>query len=612
MRLAARITALAALAALGVTHSPAAHASGGVLAPSATADAETLDVQIAVTKSAGSPALATRWSRITVEGVPSVMWLVPVRPGATVDYSNDAWLDSLDDATAPRIAPPTNASTCEVRTEVERIPTWGGTATKRYPKSVTVLETEADARAHAAALDFRVSTALGARIRDAYARGWAFVAFEIASPTGGGMSSPTVRVRDDGGLLPGGAVGVVPLALTGTGTATSRVTAFVIGEGSADLPGARDLDASSLTWDLTGSSYVASRASLLGSAAGTSWVRESATNRAFWNEQLLPKGAIAPLYSSYFRGASGQTRATCETAALEASSAGGVVGRACGAGAVAKVPGGNACAPDAGAIDPAAFTCGTGVDDLALALSGSSPAKVVATRFAGIVSAGSYGSDLAVSSSSSLVPPIQSAGTIDCANTTPAAPPPSGGLSMPSNPGSSSSSTTAEESDGYYRATDSCGSGAVVVIADDSAPADESCSGSTTSTSSGGSYSGSSSSGSSGWDSDDDSDDSDDSDDGDDSDDSSDSSGWDDSDRTQRSHGMNKATNGAKGPMKAPGAKKTSGVKKAPGVKKSTGAKQTKATKKTNGRSPVSRYALLFVALILPLRRRLRNAARSL
>lgn len=61
---------------------------------------------------------------------------------------------------------------------------------------------------------------------------------------------------------------------------------------------------------------------------------------------------------------------------------------------------------------------------------------------------------------------------------------------------------------------------------------------------------------------------------------------------------------------KSYGAKKATGAKTG---KKTTKSKKTsEAKKRAGGRSPVSRYALLFVALILPLRRRLRNANRAL
>ncbi|MBS2016582.1 MAG: hypothetical protein JST00_27105 [Deltaproteobacteria bacterium] len=628
-----RLFLAASLAALAISHAPTARASGGVLPPAASADPTVLDVQIAVTKPTGSPALSTRWSRLTVDGVSSVTWLVPIRPGAAVDYATDAWLDSLDDATAVRIAPPAPgaSASCDARTDVERIPTWGGTSTKRFPKDVTVLSTEAEARAHATSRELRLGAEIGARLHDAYAKGWAFVAFDIASPSGAPMSSPTVRVRDDGGLLPGGAAAVVPLALTGVSTATTRITAWVIGEGGAELPGTRDLDPSTLTWGTSGSSYVAVRAGALGAGGGTAWIRESASDRAFWNEQLLPKGAIAPLYASYFRNATGQSRAGCETAALGASSNPGAVGRACAPGAVAKLAGGIECAPDAGAIDPGSFACGQGVDDLALALSGSSPANVVATRFVGIVGPGSFGADLGAAPSATRIAPLQTAAKADCASATPVTPPSSGSLPAPSGSGSSS---TSDEAQGYWHRTESCGGGTVVVYTDDdSPPPDDGCGGSTTTSSS--SSSSSSSSDSSGWDDDDDDDSSDSSSTGtstststssdDDDDSSSDDScskksssssssssssgssnddGWDSSDMSPKSYGM-------KSPSSAGDSKKSDKATKA---KKSKGAKKSKAShaKKTSGRSPVSRYALLFVALVLPLRRRLRNAARKL
>ena len=661
-----RFLAFVSLAVTAATVAPAAHATGGVLAPSSDSDPKTLDIQIAVTKVAGAPPSSTRWSRITVGGVSSVLWLVPVRPGAAVDYSNDAWLDALDDTTAPRVGPRIKPADCDVKEDVERVETWGAVGTKRYPKAVTLLESEAQARAHAAALDHRVSSETGTRIHDAYARGWSFLALEIATPYAAGTplsSSPTVRVRDDGGLLPGGSDGLVPLALTGSTAVAARVTAWVIGDGGAELPNTRDVPSSAIVWSEKGSSFGKHRSTELWTSQ--TWIRESSSHDVFFSELALPKSTpLPPLYAAYFGAASGGPRPECETSTLGASNSLGVVRRACVAGAVANVAGGEPCTPGNGAIDPAAFTCGAGIDDLAFALSNVSPARVVATRFAGSIGKASFGTDMAIASVDVAISPLHEASRTECESPTKNPPsssgsgsssgtnglPQGGGAPIGGGAGGSSSGTGRS----YWTRTDSCSGTSLVYVSDTGQQQpvydDEGCGGSTETVGAGGGSSSSSSSGgsSSGWDVDDNSSvgsgsssssssSSDDGcggsssssssdgcggDSGSSSDDSCgggsssssssdgcDSSSSSSSDSCSSSSSSSDSCSGGGGGDScscAKGAGATNGVGGERLFPKSV-AKNARANAAGSGRSPVSRFALFFAALVLPLRRRLRN-----
>ena len=73
----ARVAAVLALALSPAT----ALAHGAVLRAPTSTDPTTLDVELAV---AVTPYGTTRWTRLTVGGPPSVLWLVPVRPGAVL------------------------------------------------------------------------------------------------------------------------------------------------------------------------------------------------------------------------------------------------------------------------------------------------------------------------------------------------------------------------------------------------------------------------------------------------------------------------------------------------------------------------------------------------
>ncbi|MBX3191038.1 MAG: hypothetical protein KF819_28840 [Labilithrix sp.] len=625
MSLAARFTTFALVAA-SVSVVPAARATG-VLAP-ATAPDPTLDVRIAVTKTAAST--STRWSRITASGVGGFLWLVPARPGAAVDYASDAWLTSLDDATAPRVLPVVPPPSCRLRGDVERVPTWGVDSTTHYPVSVTVLATAAEARARASG--YRMTAAMDQRIADAYESGWAFVALELDAPGGARVSSPTVRVTDDGGS-PAGVEGLVPLALTGGLSTASRITAFVIGEGAASLPGVQDLDPERIVWNTRGSNYADERAALLGTGAGRTWLRESATGDTVFGDQPIPGAEpIAALYRGYFGLARGQSVPSCESAAFGAWRAQGAVGRACAPGSLANVPGGATCAPVSAAIDPAALTCGAGVDDLALALAGIAPRNAVVTRFSGIVPAGRFGADLPIRGSRELSSPLIMPGRHDGCPKADPPPPPRPPLAGPSG-GSAGSG-------GYYRTTESCDGTTVVFVADDWSQRevvsdDEGCGGSTIDAQGGGASSSSSSSESSesstessGWDTPDTDSDSCDSSRGSRSDDScgsstsssddscgSSSSSSDDScgsssssgDSCDSSSGSDDACSSSSGSGGDSCDTKSSGADScdcAKGAGASNGASGNGSVVKTaRARSPFSRLALLFAVIAFPLRR---------
>ncbi|MBX3192337.1 MAG: hypothetical protein KF819_35430 [Labilithrix sp.] len=578
-------TALALLAA-----APTARATGAALPPSGSADPSTLDVAIAV---APTPLGSTRWARLTVAGPNHVMWLVPARPGASLDWASDAWLSALDTATAPRIAPPSAEPPCGQSTVAERVPTWGGVAGKKFPRAVVAHASEGDLRNHVASRGFEISGAASTSIGELYGQGYGFVSIEIE--TSGAISSPTLRVHDD-------APAVLPLALTGSRATTTRLTAVVIAGGGATLSGAREVDPDLLSWGPAGSTYANERARILANGGGAIWLRESSSAQALFTGSPVPRGAPIPsVVSAYFRDATGQITPACEAAAKAAAAEAGVVGRACPAGALARLPGGVECVPDPGAIDPSKLTCGSGVDDLALALAGAAPRSVHVSRLSGIVPRGSLGFEWTIHTPSAAVSPVGFAGRFE-ACPPPATSPPSNGSISPSSPSDD------EEGGGGHvlRETGCMGSATTVVYetGEEAVVADEGCSGGTTGTTTtagedgcGGDTTGSSSGSSSddddsdGWDTADD-------DDGDSSDDacsskksssssssssSGSSSGWDEPDMSPQSTGA---------PIEP---SKTS--------KKKSGKQ---SMKKVRGSSPVSRYAMLFVAIVLPLRRRLR------
>lgn len=621
----ARVAAVLALALSPAT----AVAHGAVLRGPTSADPTTLDVELAV---AVTPYGTTRWTRLTVGGPPSVLWLVPARPGAALDWATSGWLTTLEGVTTPRVAPPTATPPCNMPAAAERIAPWSSIATEKFPSAVVLLDSIGNARSHVASRGYAMSADVDAKVADLYARGSSLVALEFAGGAGATLSSPTLRISDDGAP-------VVPLALTGSASTPVHVTAIVFASGAAALPGTRELDPSAITWGRNYSTFSDARASALVTGGGAIWVRESASHAVLFDGVPVPRDTpITPLSTGYFKEANGQARPTCDAAARDASVASGTVGRWCAAGALARVPGGPTCTPTTTPIDPTAFNCGPGVDDLALALAGASPAATVVTRFTGVVAAKSLGFDAAITSAASTLSPVVYAGSYEP-------------CPVPINPpkgGSSSGGATTpplqalpagnDDRPSHYRRSDSgCSGSSTVIVYDDTgdeAPvADEGCGGtsstgtdnptssdtsgdncgsSSTSSSSSSSSSTSSSSSSSSSSSTSSSTSSSSSS----SSSSTSSSGWDESDKEDDSSKSDscdcgKSSTGSSTSSSSSGDDTTGAAPKSVKPQLSAPAKSfpkktSSNTVKHRGPSPVSRYALLFVALVLPLRRRLR------
>lgn len=564
----------------------AADAAGAVLPTTTKPEPAFVDMRMAV---AVSPAGSTRWSEITVPAATPVMWLVPVRPGAAIDWAPRRWLDAVDEATSLRVLPPSFSSSCPSRSTPEKPAAWT-TPRQAHPAPALAVQTTADgARAYVAERGYRLSPARSGRISELYASGWNLVALEMASSSSA-QSSGTLRVSDDGGA-------VLPLALSGD--SSTRVTVFAIGAGVATVPGARDVDRRELRWGPEGSTFVAWRRELVEGGAGETWLRESSSHGSLFDgTPFAGGGSIASVVAGYLQGTS------CTPSTVQSvGSHDGIVGTSCAPGAAARVPGGTACVPASGDVDPGALSCASDVD-VALALAGLAPKGAVVTRLSGWIPAGVLGTNLAVAFN----PAVQAKSPVIRADKYEACPPPAtddspGAPSSPSSPRPPLSSSSASSGGGeeYVPVSDGCSGGAVATGTtyeeepppEDDGSSTESCSGD----------------GTSGWDSEDESDGWDDSDSGDScsSDDSSSSDscsggsssssssggsddGWDtedDDDGWDTEDGM--------GPQ---------GKKLRPTTKKVKPHART--TKKKS--SPVSRYALLAVALLLPLRRRRRGS----
>lgn len=570
LRRSVRFALLLGLASLSCLVPRAGRAGGAVVVPAGSPAPAKLDARVAV---AITPYGTVRWSQVTVASASSrVMWLVPARPGAAIDWADAAWFPSLEDATGVRVVPPLTPAPCLVPKDPETAAPWSQTGIRRAPSAIAVHTTEADARAHVAARGFGVSADLGSRIESLYRTGWKLVSLETDG-VGAPSTSPTLRIADDGPA-------VLPFALTGGSTEDVRLTAFVIGSGAAQVPTGRDFPADTFVWGPMGAHYTGWREADLGNW-GSHWLRESASSKVLFEGEAAP-GVSVPSFSAGYMPA-------CVNEVSASGSFPGKVGRMCPPGNLARVPGGSTCAASEGELPPSFFTCGSGKDDLALALGGNAPSSVVVTRFVGIVPKYGLGSDVRITTTAEAErSPILRTTEYTCTDKAPASPAPSGG-----------SSTGGTRT---FRRTDSCSGGTTVIVVDESEPPpDEGCGGDTTTSSS----STSSSSSGEGWDVEDDDTPTPTTGDGWDTDDSSSSSSADcggDSSSTSSSDSCDSDSSSSSDSCDSGGSSSDGWDDADMAPKKKTSGLR----KKHRSSSPVSRYALFFAALLLPLRRRTR------
>jgi hypothetical protein len=315
-----------------------ARAVGGILStprdPAAVVEAR---YAIAISK-----AQTTRWASLRVERFPGAMaWLIPVRPGARISETSDAWFEALEAATAVRVVGPTcgpDAGAPPVH--VER-------PTAHEPSAPALHVTDIDGVAHlhsfAQEWAFDLPAAIEERFATLEGRGFHFVAMVYGGAVDRVLTR-TVRVTDD-------AFPAVPLFLTsGPSSARAvRIAAFFIAETRARVGSGseEELDAKGVSFADGKTNYDQVLLSELSVHRGASWIVEASDHAFFFGGARGPAGTepTPPISETY-------------------------VARAADYG------------------DP--------LDDLSLSLSGLDSTKAWITRVAGIVPEREFGDDLAV------------------------------------------------------------------------------------------------------------------------------------------------------------------------------------------------------------------------
>jgi hypothetical protein len=495
---------------------------------------ELREIRIAVS---ASPSRNNMWFNLRLVGAADDVYaVVPVPLGARLDLSSDAWFEALQEATLPRIVPPSSppaACAALTRPSADAFESVGDSRhdTSLPPEMPLQVHSFAQLVLWAQGAGLQLSMELATRLADLELQGNRFVALHY-QPSPGETLTRTVRIS------PAPSSPSAPVLLTRTGAARVPVTLWILAHGRvspASSPAVR-LDARLLKWKLGGAPPLTNYQTLWESAVGplgNDWVVDSSSHDALFRTVSFASGteSIGSVASTYFERAAGYgdglpQYAVCaaNAAALEANEA--RVSPACARGDLSVVsddPGKATCSehPAAGEIDPQVLRCGDRTDDLALALSGLSPAKVWLTRWSSFIpawesrlgehiqhDAGPALSPVLVASGYDTPACAQDGGTSDGAvapaeAAAPATDPPDAAVADPSqggypaNPGAQGAQDPAFPEDPPGGATDDdvgTSDEPVGGVLDVWVPADPGCSGDTSSSSSADSCSGDSSS----------------------------------------------------------------------------------------------------------------------
>jgi hypothetical protein len=436
--LAASLVALA----LAAIHAEDALACGGCFpTPSETESTVVTGHRMAVSI---SPDQTVLWDQIKYSGSPSAFaWVLPVRSGAVIELSTDAWFETLDAATSVKIVSPSiicpssgGGAGCGL------VCGGGASAEGNYdnrqggntppvtvvhegtvgPYETVTLHANVPGAlpdwltTHGFAIDKTVQPVIDAYVNE----GFDFIALRLLPGQGVQQMKP-VRV-----VTPGSAPSL-PLRMVAAGTgANVGITLFVIGEGrwkTQNFP-MTTVDTTLLTWDFAAdrSNYADVRQVALAANGGLAWLTTYAKKGALLSPEYNPTtgqsdvyqidslsaGTIADAYaaesvqnkegdatacSNNFVTAADSTAKvsgaclTQQSGPSGSGGAGGAGGAAAGGGGTGGAGtggagtggGANACTVPAGEIDARDFACGA-ADDVARALVGLHPADVWVTR----------------------------------------------------------------------------------------------------------------------------------------------------------------------------------------------------------------------------------------
>lgn len=367
------------LLACGARPSPA-HAFGAVVSH----PPGSLQITEARTAVAAADGRRTVWAQLRAKGSPTaVAWVLPLPAGGVLDAGSSSFLDALEDATAPRIAPPApppKGAVCELPAAAETI-TNGDAEPFLYPERVTLASTGAEVTKVLAKWGFADTDVNTISAPE----GSSFVVLRFAPPKGA-FATFTVRLWSVASpALPQAMLEAPP-------TRPLLTTTFLLGPGKAGFPTGtlvKEVAGSAIVWrSASGTTYRETRDALLAQEQGA-FVLESADSSTFTARKTLGPVAVPSLVEAYLdrlreRGETVVDREEAEDRILGEIASRTTTQKPCPRGDLAGTP------PCAKSSHPLA------VDDLSDDLAFAFEAPTIVTRFAGILGAKESGVDLAV------------------------------------------------------------------------------------------------------------------------------------------------------------------------------------------------------------------------
>lgn len=294
MRLSFRV-AVAAVTLACLAAPATARAMGAVVSsPAGASSAVAVRVAVAASDEPGAP--TAKWGSVTVQGSATAFaWIVPVRPGALLELSPDAWLEALEAATAPRVVPPDPAPPCDFTGGAEVEGSFTPTATTA-PGAVVVATDRATLDAALASWGLAVTPELSPALDAVLASGSDLVAM-LFTDVPGTVVTRTVRIVDD-------APAAVTLSLLTGGSHGNgvQVTAFALRDSSPSFGAQPDLtvDPAALLWRSDGtSSYASARDAMLEANPGR-WILETSGPSLVSAPTVLPDGSAVPSLTSAY------------------------------------------------------------------------------------------------------------------------------------------------------------------------------------------------------------------------------------------------------------------------------------------------------------------------
>lgn len=384
-----------------------AHACGGCFGPVVVQQGGSTVVtghRMALTT---SPTQSVLWDQIQYSGDPKEFsWVLPVRHGAVLEASTDAWFETLEAATVAQVTSP--QIVCPTVTRPQGCSGFGGATFAARDSSgsgsgggppVTVLhegtvgpyETVTLATTTPGALNgwltmhgYNIDKDIQPVI-DAYvAEGFDFIALRLL-PNKGIRTMKPVRV-----VTPGAGM-TLPLRMVAAGTgADVAITLYAITEGRLEPSGYSNIvfPQDKLVWDFKAqsSNYAALRSDLLKKNAGFTWLTAFAVQGAmltptsgggFNGGSSYYRSSIADIYVAQGQNNGESTDTSCTVAFQQNADSADLVVASCPPGVMPGDPSCGQLAP--GQIDASTLACGA-LDDVAVALTGLHPRDVWITR----------------------------------------------------------------------------------------------------------------------------------------------------------------------------------------------------------------------------------------